>query len=383
MPINNVFFYVMDSLRWDATPEQIQDNGLVFKTVSQSLFSAPSFATLATGRYPPHHGVHNWTDRMPADTPTIFDIDGVQSGFWQRGPTGGQAIFPILQQDGKTEMGDLDPPFVYLERNTFPHVPYTGTDAETAKEYWSTRGTDWERIRNEYKGGIRRSVRELDARLGELADRDLLDETLVIVTSDHGELFGEHGEVAHGTPACPELVYVPTVFIHPSLSASDFHADPNAGIIEHVDIVQTLLSALGHSDVVDTDGTDLLRAERPRPWGYNHIDIVRSGRSMYAAESLWWCDGGYVFAQNTRVYRTIYAIYQLLQGASRKSVRGSPAELLGTYIPQHTSYGSPPIHNEQAREMLRQFREQLDRIESRSVELDEDTNELLESLGYR
>ena len=383
MPVENVLIYVIDSLRWDTLPTSVRERGVAVKTAAQSLFSAPSFATLATGRYPPHHGVYNWTDRMPPHTPTLFDLDGIQSGFWQRGPTGGQAIFPILQQEGKTELEELDPPFVYLERNTFAHVPFAGTGVSTAEEYYSRRERNWERMRAEYREGVRRSVEEFETRLDELEERGLLEETLVVVTSDHGELFGEHGATAHGSPACPELVYVPTVFIHPSLSAEDFQGDTTSEIIEHVDVVQTLLSALGEGDSFETDGVDLLTDERPRDWAYNHIDIIRSGQSVYAAESLWWHDSGHVFTQNSGLFRAVYALHQLLRSPSRKSSRDAPIDLLQSYLSSETTYGVPPCSAGQARKELESFREQLSDVESQSVTLDADTDQLLKDLGYR
>ena len=51
-------------------------------------------------------------------------------------------------------------------------------------------------------------------------------------------------------PTCPELVYVPTVFLSPSLSADDFQVDPDSEIIEQVDVVQTALSAIGFDDKI-------------------------------------------------------------------------------------------------------------------------------------
>lgn len=382
MAVENVLIYVVDSLRWDALPREIDDRGITFKTVAGSLFSAPSFATLATGRYPPHHGVHNWTDRPAFDVPTLFELDGVDGGFWQRGSVDGEAIFPIVKREGKTALNGLEPPFVYLERNNFAHVPFAGSSPSTAREYYASRGRNWGRMRSEYAEGVRRSVTDLEARLDELSDRGLLDETLVIVTSDHGELFGEHGEAAHGAPACPELAFVPTVFIHPSLSHDDFQVAADTGVIEHVDVVQTALSAIGVEDRMVTDGTDLLREPRPRPWGYNHVDLVRSGRSVYAAESLWWHDGGHVFTRNPRALRGVYGAHRMLRSATRKSVRDAPVRLLRTYLSGERTYGNPPVDRGRAREELGRFRRRLDDVDSRSVALGRETNQRLKDLGY-
>lgn len=60
--------------------------------------------------------------------------------------------------------------------------------------------------------------------------------------SDHGEFLGEHGQIGHDYPAAPELVNVPTTFIHPNIE-SGFETD---GVFRHVDLVPTILDTLGY-----------------------------------------------------------------------------------------------------------------------------------------
>jgi len=61
---------------------------------------------------------------------------------------------------------------------------------------------------------------ELDAELRRLADelaqRQLLDNTILVVTSDHGELFGEHGVFYHGNSLYRPAVHVPLLVSWPS-----------------------------------------------------------------------------------------------------------------------------------------------------------------------
>ncbi len=62
----------------------------------------------------------------------------------------------------------------------------------------------------------------LDQRLGELFDelqsRGVLDRTLVIVTSDHGEGLGEHGLFDHGESLYRTEIRVPLLFVLPARS---------------------------------------------------------------------------------------------------------------------------------------------------------------------
>ncbi len=59
-------------------------------------------------------------------------------------------------------------------------------------------------------------IRHADARIGELIahlqSRDLLDRTVVVAMSDHGEEFWDHGTVLHSHTVYQELVHVPLVF---------------------------------------------------------------------------------------------------------------------------------------------------------------------------
>jgi arylsulfatase A-like enzyme len=68
------------------------------------------------------------------------------------------------------------------------------------------------------------SIAFLDRHVGQLVDeikrRGLLDNTLVIVTSDHGEQLGEHGVIAHGASLYRPEMHVPLLIIAPGGSAS-------------------------------------------------------------------------------------------------------------------------------------------------------------------
>jgi arylsulfatase A-like enzyme len=79
----------------------------------------------------------------------------------------------------------------------------------------------FERMRHLYG----RAVSYMDAWLGDVLDtldrRGILDDTLVIVTSDHGENFGEDGLIAHGFSLDQRLVHVPLVMAGPGAGATD------------------------------------------------------------------------------------------------------------------------------------------------------------------
>jgi arylsulfatase A-like enzyme len=66
-----------------------------------------------------------------------------------------------------------------------------------------------------YDGAIRYLDHEVAGLLASLRRQDLLDNTVVIITSDHGEQFGDHGVVGHGTTLYRPVVQVPLIVLAP------------------------------------------------------------------------------------------------------------------------------------------------------------------------
>ncbi|MCI0378262.1 MAG: sulfatase, partial [Gemmataceae bacterium] len=66
-----------------------------------------------------------------------------------------------------------------------------------------------------YDGGIAYLDDQLNRLLEELDRRGILKDTLVIITSDHGEHFGEHGRFIHGNSLHRQLLHVPLVMLFP------------------------------------------------------------------------------------------------------------------------------------------------------------------------
>ncbi len=86
-----------------------------------------------------------------------------------------------------------------------PYVPPTPYRTMYGKE-----GLDIDR----YHGAIRYMDAEVDRVLRTLERRGVLRNTIVIITSDHGELFGEHGLVGHGNGLYLDQLHVPLVILN-------------------------------------------------------------------------------------------------------------------------------------------------------------------------
>jgi arylsulfatase A-like enzyme len=123
--------------------------------------------------------------------------------------------------------------------------------------------------------GVRRAravyyglIEQLDAEIGRivaaLEARGELDDTLVVVTADHGEMLGDHG--LWGKAGCfPQAFHVPLIVRGPGV-ARGRRVD---AVTEHVDLLPTLVEAAGGAVPLQADGRSLapwLGGETPLDW---------------------------------------------------------------------------------------------------------------------
>jgi phosphoglycerol transferase MdoB-like AlkP superfamily enzyme len=119
-----------------------------------------------------------------------------------------------------------------------PHNPFDGTPREFKKYSLKIPGDFTPKYLNEvlYEDSIIGSI------IGELKDCGLLDNTLVVVTDDHGEMLGENGgPVGHGWFITPELANIPLIIMDPGNPG--YHVNDTIG--SQVDLLPTVLDLLG------------------------------------------------------------------------------------------------------------------------------------------
>ena len=106
-------------------------------------------------------------------------------------------------------------------------------------------------------------IAEFDARLGDLLqaleERGLYDETLIVLTSDHGEEFYEHSAWGHHHTPYEGLLHVPMILKLPRQEQSGLVVE---GLCRQVDVLPTLLGLLGHQTWPGLQGADLSRVIR-------------------------------------------------------------------------------------------------------------------------
>ncbi len=115
-----------------------------------------------------------------------------------------------------------------------------------------------------YDGEIRKVDSLLKEVLAFVKRRGWWDKTLIVVTSDHGEEFQEHGGLLHGRKMYEELLHVPLIIKGPGIPAGKVVP----AVVQHTDIAPTILAATGTPLPEGLDGRSLLElvAGRERSW---------------------------------------------------------------------------------------------------------------------
>ena len=325
--IENVIIFVCDSLRWDFAPVPILNTGISIKTVASSLYTAPSFPSIVTGLYPPKTGVHTWEDILDRNIRGLLELDGYNTSLWCETtwtnlPPNKSAIHRVLGNPNGISLKNIKPPFIYIEDDKGGHCPYGFTFGEYmgggCPDFFKKYGKKGRKaLIMKYNKGIGQSVEQFKKRIKILKERGLTQSTLVIFTSDHGELLGEYGGLTnHGRPPCPELVYVPTVFIHPSLKPDT----DNKNIIRHVDLYPTIASILNQKVNYAVDGTDLTRDPSSscnmglnfRFGGYFKSNNKIKNLMTYNSSSAWDFNGGHIFHGLGKIRALSFFSYRII-----------------------------------------------------------------------
>ncbi len=132
-----------------------------------------------------------------------------------------------------------------------------------------------------YDAGIRQLDNELGRFFSLLKEKSLLEETLIIITSDHGEEFLDHGGMDHFLTMYQEILRVPLIFHGPGVPAGRRIETP----VSLVDLAPTILSLAGLDSNFVTDGLDLsplLRGDAPSAFNEREIFGEASGGLTYA-----------------------------------------------------------------------------------------------------
>jgi arylsulfatase A-like enzyme len=140
--------------------------------------------------------------------------------------------------DFARRFGCTDKLDMYLLRYCYGQEPRPCLPSNTTAE-------EIESMRNAYDGAIAYLDYDLKRLFGELRQRGLLDRTLVILVSDHGEEFGEHSTFGHGLDLHIQSIYVPLILRLPSIVPGDVTVQKPVTLR---DVPATVMDLLGLRD---------------------------------------------------------------------------------------------------------------------------------------
>ena len=319
----NILLITIDTLRWDrvgaygygraATPtlDGLAARGAKFETaVAHAALTAPSHASMLTGLIPPRHGVRdNGAFVVPSDVPSLagelrragydtgafisgFPLDrrfGFAAGFdvfddaLPRGQGPGSRAYVERRADDTTTRalawvderaragqgaGPARPWFLWVHYFD-PHAAY-----EPPAEF-AARFAD-----SPYDG----EVAFVDAQIGRLVQhlehRGEMPRTITLVTADHGESLGEHGEQTHGFFVYDATLRVPFLIAGPAIPAGV----RSAVVARGVDVMPTLVDLAGLDVPAGLDGRSL----RPALSGRSMTDAPAYIEGLAAERHLGW-----------------------------------------------------------------------------------------------
>ena len=146
-----------------------------------------------------------------------------------------------------------------------PIRPDTLLETSTSRSEW-LEGEDLEHLIGLYDGNLLR----VDAAVGELfaalKETGRWTNSLIVITSDHGEAFMEHGQQGHNSSLFDEMLHVPLIVRLPQ-GEMPAKADTDR-LASLLDVVPTILGRVGGTPAAEVDGIDLVNASpdprRPR-----------------------------------------------------------------------------------------------------------------------
>ena len=240
---------------------------------ANSPWTLPSHATLLSGTHPFWHMVVDDHATIGASVPLLapilksrgYSTAAVDRGFdrfedfgLSRGarPLNSVRASEVTEKALEAIRTNQDRPFFLFAHYFDPHNPYD------PPEGWNTRFDADPSVvpylgESAYRGALPppavlshiqaqydEEILYTDAMIGRLLEgmeaMDRLRDTLIVLTSDHGEEFFEHGSWGHGHTLYPEVLHVPLIVSGPGIGRGKV-AD---GSVRHIDLAPTILDLL-------------------------------------------------------------------------------------------------------------------------------------------
>ena len=415
----NVLFIVIDTLRADrmnaygyeriTSPimADLAAGGIRFASVeSQSSWTKASMASMWQGMYPERTGIQRYfqslTDdaEMPAEI--LRDAGLFTGGIWRNGwvaanfgfnqgfelyvrpnavrRPGMQIGNPSSHNLTGTDYDATEAAFGFLDsykqERWFLYIHYMDVHqfayADTSPIYGTT-------VSDFYDSSIHWVDRNVGMLVDALADHNLIDKTLIVIMSDHGEGFWEHGQEGHARTLFREVQSVPLLIIPPFKIPGGIVVEPK---VANVDIWPTILDLLNLPALRRADGKSLvplmLAAGTSEPPSEEAEALAK--RNLFSQLDLSW---GRVGIDSDPLVSMLKGDYRVI---SRNSVEGQEWLFDHSVDPlekNNLAKQQPELMGELKAEIQAYLDDQAeDPVETEDVELTEMRLHQLRALGY-
>lgn len=313
----NVLIIAVDSLRPDhlgcygygrptsSEIDALASHGVLLENViSQASWTTPSFGTVLTALYPSQHGALTIENMLAPAVPTLATIlkaTGYATCGIVNAPALGKGygfdrgfdLYDVADaetRDAGATTGDAlawidlhraGPFFLFLHYFDvhLPYAPpapfdrlfdqaydgpmgsrfdpetYAPTRADLLAMMRAWPAAEWNHVVSLYDGEIAFTDRAVGALLDGLEERGVLENTLVVFLSDHGQEFFEHGAYGHGHSLYGEVLRVPLVFSFPGKIPEGRRVREQVRLL---DVMPTILDVVGVEPGSHIEGSSLL-----------------------------------------------------------------------------------------------------------------------------
>ena len=289
----NVIFVVVDTLRADRlgtygygrptspTIDHLAATGVRFANhLSQSSWTKTSMASIWTAMYPHRTGILRFDNAIPnaAVMPAeILHDDGfLTAGIWRNGwvattfgfeqgfevyhrPNIGAPLDGVRRESANpyatlagSDLDATDGAIEFLRTNKqdrfFLYIHYMDAHQYQSDEQSAIFGTTYTDL---YDNSILWTDRQIAMLLAALEKDGLREKTMLVISSDHGEAFLEHGNEGHAKDLHREVIRTPWIISFPFSLDQGIVID---AMSENVDIWPTILDLLGEPSIDGADG---------------------------------------------------------------------------------------------------------------------------------
>ncbi len=269
-------------------------DGVVFdRAYTHVPLTLPSHVSLLSGRLPFETGVRDDVGfPLPADLPLLpqllhkrgFKTGGVVSSYLLRRETGLGQAFAFFDDELDAESGQ-PPSATDRDGARSVEVARHWMDSFSTARFFLFLQLDEPRATrvaprryrqySSYDGKVAYADELVGRLVQHLKDRGLYDDAVIVVTADHGEGLGDHGEQEHGLLLHEEVLRVPLIVKLPRNISGGQHA---TSLVQQVDLVPTILDLVGAPKASGGRGRSLRRV-------LDSPDVDLGNRQIYS-ESL-------------------------------------------------------------------------------------------------